>query len=159
MLVAFTRSPAMTALRTASCSVGFSSRFIGISTEPRFDPIVQPFNSAAAQLNGWTIGSKRGSVEIPMKRELKPTEHEAVLNAVMAGDRVKATSIYLSATEGNLTDAQKFVKTLALEIKDQRNSSEAAPSRQLVRSSKAPNLFLAGPVAKVERPTRSDGKS
>ena len=85
--------------------------------------------SAAAQLNGWTIGSNRGSVEIPMKRELKPTEHEAVLHAVMAGDRVKATSIYLSATEGNLTDAQKFVKTLALEIKDQRNNSEAPPSR------------------------------
>jgi hypothetical protein len=62
-----------------------------------------------------------------MKRELKPTEHEAVLHAVMAGDRVKATSIYLSATEGNLTDAQKFVKTLALEIKEQRDSNEAAP--------------------------------
>lgn len=88
-----------------------------------------PEKSAAAQLNGWTIVSKRGSVEIPMKRELKPTEHEAVLHAVMAGDRVKATSIYLSATEGNLTDAQKFVKRLALEIKDQRNSGEASPSR------------------------------
>ena len=64
-----------------------------------------------------------------MKRELKPTEHEAVLNAVMAGDRVKATSIYLSATEGNLTDAQNFVKTLAVEIKDQRNSGEASPAK------------------------------
>jgi hypothetical protein len=66
-----------------------------------------------------------------MKRELKPTEHEAVLHAVMAGDRVKATSIYLSATEGNLTDAQKFVKTLAAEIKDQRRSGDvAAPDRK-----------------------------
>ena len=64
-----------------------------------------------------------------MKRELKPTERDAVLHAVMAGDRVKATSIYLSATEGNLSDAQKFVKTLALEIKDQRSSGEAPPSR------------------------------
>jgi hypothetical protein len=72
--------------------------------------------------------SNRGSVEIPMKRELKPTEHEAVLNAVMAGDRVKATSIYLSATEGNLTEAQKFVKSLAVEIKEQRNSGEAPSS-------------------------------
>src|SRR5436190_22583380 len=52
MLVAFTRSPAMTAWRTASCSVGFSSRFIGISTEPRFDTIVQPFNCAAADFPG-----------------------------------------------------------------------------------------------------------
>jgi len=47
----------------------------------------------------------------------------------MAGDRVKATSLYLSATEGNLTDAQKFVKRLAVEIKDQRNSGEAPLSR------------------------------
>ena len=64
-----------------------------------------------------------------MKRELKPTEHEAVLHAVMAGDRVKATSIYLSATEGNLTDAQKFVKSLAVEIKEQKNRREAPPSK------------------------------
>ena len=64
-----------------------------------------------------------------MKRELKPTEHEAVLHAVMAGDRVKATSIYLSATEGNLTDAQKFVKSLAMEVKDRRSRGEAPPSR------------------------------
>ena len=75
------------------------------------------------------IGSNRGSVDIPMKRELNPTEHEAVLHAVRAGDRVKATSIYLSATESNLTDAQNFVKTLAVEIKDQRSSGEAPPSR------------------------------
>ncbi len=66
-----------------------------------------------------------------MKRELKPTEHEAILNAVMAGDRVKATSIYLSATEGNLTDAQKFVRTLAVEMRDQRSSGDvAAPDRK-----------------------------
>ncbi len=64
-----------------------------------------------------------------MKRELNSTEHEAVLHAVMAGDRVKATSIYLSATEGNLTDAQNFVKTLAVEIKDQRSSGQAPASR------------------------------
>ncbi len=47
-----------------------------------------------------------------MKRELKPEEREDIVNAVAVGDRVKATSIYLSATEGNLTDAQNFVKTL-----------------------------------------------
>ena len=47
-----------------------------------------------------------------MKRELKPTEREEVVAAVAAGDRVKATSIYLSATEGNLSEAQNFVRTL-----------------------------------------------
>ena len=50
-----------------------------------------------------------------MKRELKPEEHEAIVQAITAGDRLKATSIYLSATEGNLTDAQKFIKALTLE--------------------------------------------
>ena len=50
-----------------------------------------------------------------MKRELKPEEREEIVSAVAAGDRVKATSIYLSATEGNLTDAQNFVRTLTAE--------------------------------------------
>ena len=49
------------------------------------------------------------------KRELKPEEREQIVSAVAAGDRVKATSIYLSATEGNLTDAQNFVRTLTAE--------------------------------------------
>ena len=36
-------------------------------------------------------------------------------HAVAAGDRVTATNIYLSATEGNLTDAHNFVRTLTAE--------------------------------------------
>ena len=52
---------------------------------------------------------------VQMKRELKPAEREEIVAAVAAGDRVKATSIYLSATEGNLTDAQNFVRTLTQE--------------------------------------------
>ena len=47
-----------------------------------------------------------------MKRELKPEEREEIVKALAAGNRVKATSIYLSATEGNLTEAQNFVKSL-----------------------------------------------
>ena len=50
-----------------------------------------------------------------MKRELKPEEHEKIVRAIAAGDRVKAKSIYLSATEGNLTEAQNFIKALAVE--------------------------------------------
>jgi hypothetical protein len=48
-----------------------------------------------------------------MKRELKPEEHEEIVNAVAAGDRIKAKNIYLSATEGNLTDAQNYLRTLS----------------------------------------------
>jgi DNA-binding GntR family transcriptional regulator len=55
-----------------------------------------------------------------MKRELKPEEHEEIVQAIAAGDRVKAINIYLSATEGNLTDAQKFIKTLTSETKAER---------------------------------------
>jgi hypothetical protein len=50
-----------------------------------------------------------------MKRELKPEEHEEIVKAVTAGDRVKATSLYLSATGGDLTTAQNFIKTLIIE--------------------------------------------
>ena len=50
-----------------------------------------------------------------MKRELKPEEHEEIVAAVAAGDRVGATSIYLSATEGNLTEAQNFIRALTQE--------------------------------------------
>jgi DNA replicative helicase MCM subunit Mcm2 (Cdc46/Mcm family) len=60
---------------------------------------------------------------IQMKRELKPEEHEEIVKAITAGDRVKATSIYLSATEGDLTTAQNFIKTLILE-------KQAAESQQ-----------------------------
>ena len=47
-----------------------------------------------------------------MKRELKPEEHEEIVKAIAAGDRVKAKRIYLSATEGNLTEAQNYLKTV-----------------------------------------------
>jgi hypothetical protein len=47
-----------------------------------------------------------------MKRELKPEEHKEIVSAVAAGDRIKAMNIYLSATEGNLTEAQNYLKTV-----------------------------------------------
>ena len=64
------------------------------------------------------------SSSIKMKRELKPEEREEIVKAIAAGDRVKATSIYLSATEGNLTDAQNFVRTLTVE----KETAESQPS-------------------------------
>ena len=47
-----------------------------------------------------------------MKRELNPEEHKKIVSAVAAGDRIKAMNIYLSATEGNLTEAQNYLKTV-----------------------------------------------
>jgi DNA-binding GntR family transcriptional regulator len=67
-----------------------------------------------------------------MKRELKPEEHEEIVRAIAAGDRVKATSIYLSATEGNLTEAQNFMKGLAAASRpaqSQRSSKNQPPQQ------------------------------
>jgi len=50
-----------------------------------------------------------------MKRQLKPEEREEIVKAIAAGDKVKAKSIYLSATEGNLTEAQNFINSLTVE--------------------------------------------
>ena len=68
------------------------------------------------------------SPSIQMKRELKPEEHEEIVKAIAAGDRVKATSLYLSATEGDLTSAQNFIKTLIVE-KQAAQSQESARER------------------------------
>ena len=63
-----------------------------------------------------------------MKRELKLEEHEEIIRAITAGDRVKATSIYLSATEGNLTEAQNFIKNLSDEKRAVR--SQQSPEQR-----------------------------
>ena len=67
-----------------------------------------PVETTGRAFESWLSGSR-------MKRELKPEEREEIVAAVAAGDRVKATSIYLSATEGNLTEAQNFIKSLMVE--------------------------------------------
>jgi len=64
-----------------------------------------------------------------MKRELTPEEHEEIVNAVAAGDRIKATNIYLSATEGSLTDAQNYVKRLTAEAEGQESEQSSKKSR------------------------------
>ena len=64
-----------------------------------------------------------------MKRELKPEEHEEIVRAVAAGDRIKATNIYLSATEGSLTDAQNYVKRLTAEAEAAESEGSSKKSR------------------------------
>src|SRR6266576_641841 len=86
--------------------------------------------SASAENETAGRASNRGSVVSYMKRELKPEEHEEIVMAVAAGDRIKATNIYLSATEGNLTDAQAYVKRLTVE------EAEASESEQWSKKSR-----------------------
>jgi hypothetical protein len=64
-----------------------------------------------------------------MKRELKPEEHEEIVRAVAAGDRIKATNIYLSATEGSLTDAQHYLKWLTAEAEAAESERSSKKSR------------------------------
>jgi hypothetical protein len=63
-----------------------------------------------------------------MKRQLKPEEHEEIVRAIAVGDRVKAKSIYLSATEGNLTEAQNFIKSLTVESDAAKERAKMIPA-------------------------------
>ena len=51
-----------------------------------------------------------------MKREPTQEEREKIVRAIAAGDRIGATSMYISITECGLTDAQKFIRTLTTEL-------------------------------------------
>jgi ribosomal protein L7/L12 len=61
-----------------------------------------------------------------MRRELTDGEHENIVKAIVAGDRVEATNIYISATECGLTEAQTFIKTLTAEVKSNRLEKQTA---------------------------------
>ena len=51
-----------------------------------------------------------------MKREPTQEEREKIVRAIAAGDRIGATSLYISITECGLTEAQKFIKALTTEL-------------------------------------------
>ena len=64
-----------------------------------------------------------------MKRELTQEEHGEIVRAIADGDRIKATNIYLSATEGSLTDAQNYVKRLTAEAEEAESERSSRKSR------------------------------
>jgi hypothetical protein len=51
-----------------------------------------------------------------MRNELRREELEAIIGAIRSGDRIKATSLYISATSKGLTEAQQFVRGLTAEV-------------------------------------------
>ena len=51
-----------------------------------------------------------------MKREPTQDEREKIVRAIATGDRIGATSTYISITECGLTEAQKFIKVLTTEL-------------------------------------------
>jgi hypothetical protein len=52
-----------------------------------------------------------------MKNELRREELDAIILAIRQTDRIKATSLYISATSKGLTEAQQFVRELTAEVK------------------------------------------
>ena len=89
---------------------------------PRYS--IRGVKAASAKTKRLDERSNSGSIFQQMKRELKPEEHAQIVSALVEGDRVKATNIYLSATEGNLTDAQNYVKTLIAEAAESERRSK-----------------------------------
>jgi hypothetical protein len=51
-----------------------------------------------------------------MKTELKREDMDSIVAAIREGDRIKATSLYISATSKGLTEAQKFVRELTASV-------------------------------------------
>ena len=61
-----------------------------------------------------------------MKRDLTPEDLDKITQAVLAGDRIEATSTYISITEHGLTEAQTFIKTLTAELGSTRQEKPTA---------------------------------
>ena len=51
-----------------------------------------------------------------MRRDLTAVDLDKIKQAVLIGDRIDATSAYISITEHGLTEAQTFIKTLFAEV-------------------------------------------
>jgi len=59
----------------------------------------------------------------------------AIVRAIAAGDRIGATSMYISITECGLTEAQKFIKALTteLELGNPEKFTQRQQKRQRIR--------------------------
>jgi len=60
-----------------------------------------------------------------MKRTPTDDDFRIITQAIVAGDRIQATSIYLSIAECGLTEAQDFIKTITSEIKSANGEKRA----------------------------------
>jgi hypothetical protein len=53
-----------------------------------------------------------------MKRDLTTDDLAKITQAILVGDRIEATNIYISVTEQGLTEAQAFIKILTSDLKE-----------------------------------------
>ena len=54
-----------------------------------------------------------------IKREPTAQELQKIGHTIAVGDRIGATSMYISITECDLTEAQQFIKTLTTELQSE----------------------------------------
>ena len=67
-----------------------------------------------------------------MNREPTDEEFRKIVDAIAAGDRIEATSLYISVTECGLTEAQEFIKARTNELKAE-NPERFAPKQKKKR--------------------------
>ena len=84
-----------------------------------------------------------------MKREPTQEEREKIVRAIAAGDKIGATSIYISITECGSTDVQEFIKALTTELqlqnpekfaKKNKRDIEFDPNSAVLRASDTQSL-------------------
>ena len=75
-----------------------------------------------------------------MMREPTQEEREKIIRAIAAGDRIGATSMYISITERGLTEVQKFIKVLTTELR-LRNPGKFAKLTKHARADIRHDLF------------------
>jgi hypothetical protein len=85
-----------------------------------------------------------------MKREPTQEEREKIVRAMATGDRIGATSMYISITECGLTEAQKFIKVLTTEL--ELGNPEKFAKRQQKRPSDSILGFLIQPMLSATQP-------
>jgi DNA invertase Pin-like site-specific DNA recombinase len=51
-----------------------------------------------------------------VRREPTEEERQKIVRAIASGDRIGATSMYISITECGLTEVQEFIKALTAEL-------------------------------------------
>ena len=69
-----------------------------------------------------------------MKRELSPEDRDMIIQSVIAGERVEATSIYISITGCGLMEAQEYIHELTEEMKATHPKMFARKRRNLFGS-------------------------
>jgi hypothetical protein len=89
-----------------------------------------------------------------MKREPTAEEREKIDRAIIDGDRIEATSMYISITECGLTEAQQFIKARTVELQTEhpekvrketpleRSVLICVPRRHLLHIPSVPKLHI-----------------